>query len=577
MALYDTSIRRPVATAMTFLVIIVVGVVSFRYLPVDLLPEIEYPRLTVYSNYGNVGPEEVEKIITDPIANAVSGVPNVERLTSSSEEGASRVSLEFAQGTDLDAAANDVRASLDRIRDDLPVEAEPPGIWKFDPNSQEIVSIAVESSRDLESLTRLLDRDVSRQFEQIPGVGTINVRGGIYREIRINLERDRLAAYNLSASEVRNAIGQSNVALPGGNVKEGLSDLYVRTQGEYESLDEIRQTVITTREGMPVRVQDVAEVKDGFEDLDRIVELGGVPVLRMEIQKQSGANTVSVAEQIREEVDRINATRSDVELTVVSDQSQFIRKSINNVQNSAIWGSLLAIFVLYTFLRNGSTTFIIALSIPISIIATFGLLYFNDLTLNQMTFGGLALGVGLIVDNAIVVLENIIRRREEDGLSLKEAASVGTREVAGAIIASTLTTSVIFLPLVFARTTTAALFQSLALVVVFALVCSLLVALTLVPMMASRFLKVDPGDTVASSRATETNVSDEDADAPADKQDNQKSWFQRSFIALENKYSDVIRNALQRRLLVFGVTVVLLVGAMALWPLISSGRWPSGR
>ena len=361
MALYDTSIRRPVATAMTFLVIIVVGVVSFRYLPVDLLPEIEYPRLTVYSNYGNVGPEEVEKIITDPIANAVSGVPNVERLTSSSEEGASRVSLEFAQGTDLDAAANDVRASLDRIRDDLPVEAEPPGIWKFDPNSQEIVSIAVESSRDLESLTRLLDRDVSRQFEQIPGVGTINVRGGIYREIRINLERDRLAAYNLSASEVRNAIGQSNVALPGGNVKEGLSDLYVRTQGEYESLDEIRQTVITTREGMPVRVQDVAEVKDGFEDLDRIVELGGVPVLRMEIQKQSGANTVSVAEQIREEVDRINATRSDVELTVVSDQSQFIRKSINNVQNAAIWGSLLAIFVLYTFLRDGSTTLIIAL------------------------------------------------------------------------------------------------------------------------------------------------------------------------------------------------------------------------
>jgi HAE1 family hydrophobic/amphiphilic exporter-1 len=289
----------------------------------------------------------------------------------------------------------------------------------------------------------------------------------------------------------------------------------------------------------------------------------------MEIQKQSGANTVSVAEQIREEVDRINATRSDVELTVVSDQSQFIRKSINNVQNAAIWGSLLAIFVLYTFLRNGSTTFIIALSIPISIIATFGLLYFNDLTLNQMTFGGLALGVGLIVDNAIVVLENIIRRREEDGLSLKEAASVGTREVAGAIIASTLTTSVIFLPLVFARTTTAALFQSLALVVVFALVCSLLVALTLVPMMASRFLTVDPGDTVASSRATETNVSDEDADAPAEKQDNQKSWFQRAFIALENKYSDVIRNALQRRLLVFGVTVVLLVGAMALWPLIS--------
>ena len=592
MALYNTSIRRPVATAMAFLVVIVVGVVSFLYLPVDLLPEIEYPRLTVYTNYENVGPEEMEKIITDPVANAVSGVPNVERLTSRSEEGASRVSLEFAQGTDLNAAANDVRAALDRIRDDLPVEAEPPGIWKFDPNSQEIVSIAVESSRDLESLTRLLERNLSRQFEQIPGVGTINVRGGIYRQIRVNLQRDRLKAYDLSAAQVRQAISQSNVALPGGNVKEGLSDLYVRTQGEYQSLDEIRRTVVTTNDGMPVRVQDVATVVDGFEDLDRIVVLDGAPVIRLEIQKQSGANTVTVAQQIREEVDRINAGRNDVELTVVSDQSEFIRKSINNVQNSAIWGSLLAILVLYLFLRNGSTTFIIALSIPISIIATFALLYFNDLTLNQMTFGGLALGVGLIVDNAIVVLENIIRQREENGLSLKEAASVGTQEVAGAIIASTLTTSVIFLPLVFARTTTAALFQSLALVVVFALACSLLVALTLVPMMASRFLTVDADDadsTPAASGETTANASHDTASRNTASRETtsgdptsgdttsgdttssdttRRSWFQRWFARLETTYSDLIRSALQHRLAVFGVTGVLLVGAIALWPMV---------
>ena len=550
MSLSDLSIRRPVATAMMFLAIIVVGSVSFYYLPVDLLPEIEYPRVTVYTNYPNVGPEEVESIITDPVSNAVSSVPNVERMTSSSEEGASRVNLEFAQGTDLNAAANDVRAALDRIRDDLPVEAEPPGIWKFDPNSQEIVSIAVESSRDMESLTRLLERNLGKQFEQIPGVGTLNIQGGIYRQIRVNIDRDRLKAYDLSAAQVQQAIGQSNVALPGGNVKEGLSDLYVRTQGEYESLDEIRQTVITRMDQTSIRVEDVAEVVDGYEDLSRIAELNGVPVLRLEIQKQSGANTVTVADNIRQEVDRINQTRSDVNLTVVSDQSDFIRKSINNVQNSAIWGSLLAILVLYLFLRNGSTTFIIALSIPISIIATFALLFFNDLTLNQMTFGGLALGVGLIVDNAIVVLENIIRQREENGRSLKEAASIGTQEVAGAIVASTLTTSVIFLPLVFARTTTAALFQSLALVVVFALVCSLLVALTLVPMMASRFLTIDAGEQTLD-------------------QDQSKSWFQRAFARLENRYSTLITNVLSRRWLVFGATAVLLVGSLALWPFIS--------
>ena len=550
MSLYDASIRRPVATAMTFLAIMVVGSVSFYYLPVDLLPEIEYPRVTVYTNYANVGPEEMETIITDPVSNAVSSVPNVERLTSSSEEGESRVNLEFAQGTDLNAAANDVRAALDRIRDDLPVEAEPPGIWKFDPNSQEIVTIAVESSRDMESLTRLLERNLGKQFEQIPGVGTLNIQGGIYRQIRVNIDRDRLKSYNFSAAQVQQAISQSNVALPGGNVKEGLKDLYVRTQGEYESLNEIRRTVVSTAGQTPIRVDDVAEVVDGYEDLSRIAELNGVPVVRLDIQKQSGANTVTVADNIRAEVERINQTRSDVRLTVVSDQSDFIRKSINNVQNSAIWGSLLAILVLYLFLRNGSTTFIIALSIPISIIATFALLFFNDLTLNQMTFGGLALGVGLIVDNAIVVLENIIRQREENGRSLKEAASIGTREVAGAIVASTLTTSVIFLPLVFARTTTAALFQSLALVVVFALVCSLLVALTLVPMMASRFLTVDAGEQAID-------------------QDASKSWFQRAFARLENRYSRLIELLLGRRWLVFGATVVLLGGAVALWPLVS--------
>ena len=550
MSLYDTSIRRPVATAMTFLAILVVGIVSFRYLPVDLLPEIEYPRVTVYTNYPNVGPEEIEKIITDPVANAVSGVPNVERMTSNSDEGGSRVNLEFAQGTDLNAAANDVRAALDRIRDELPVEAEPPGIWKFDPNSQEIVSVAVESNCDMESLTRLMERDLGRRFEQVPGVGTLNIRGGIYREVQVNIERERLRAYDMSAAEVQQAIAQSNTALPGGNVKEGLNDLYVRTQGEYKSLDEIRRTVITRADGAPVRVSDVAEVVDGYEDLQRITELNGVPVVRLEIQKQSGANTVTVAENIREVVSRINATRSDVKLTVVSDQSEFIRQSINNVQNSAIWGSLLAILVLYLFLRNGSTTFIIALSIPISIIATFALLFFNGLSLNQMTFGGLALGVGLIVDNAIVVLENIIRQREENGRSLREAASIGTREVAGAIVASTLTTSVIFLPLVFARTTTAALFQSLALVVVFALVCSLLVALTLVPMLSSRFLTVDAGEETAE-------------------RDTSKSWFQRAFARLENRYSDFIDYTLGRRWIVFGATAVLLVGSVALWPMIS--------
>lgn len=545
-SLSNVSIRRPVATAMFYLVIITIGIVGFRYLPVDLLPEIDYPRLAVYVNYPNVGPEEMETIITDPLENALSGVPNLERMTSGSEEGRSIVGLEFARGTDISEAANDVRASLDRLRDDLPTEADPPGIWKFDPNSQEIVDISVTSTRDLEALTRILEREIAQRFEQIPGVGSIEIGGGVYREIQVQLRRDRLKAASLTAAEVQQAISQENVQLPGGNVKEGVSDLYVRTLGEFESVDQIAGTVVTTREGNPIRVRDVAEVRDGYEDMDDLAELNGVPIVRIGIQKQSGANTVTVAEDIRREVEQINTDRQDVELTVIGDQSEFIQQSINSVQNAAFWGGLLAVLVLYLFLRNFSTTGIIALSIPISVIATFGLLYFADLTLNQMTFGGLALGIGLIVDNAIVVLENIVRQREEEGKSLKEAASVGTREVAGAIVASTLTTSVIFLPVVFMNTTSGQLFQTLALVVVFALACSLLVALTLVPMLASQFLSI----------------------RPKEEQTKGKSWFERKFQQFETWYAGRLDRLLERRKTIFGVAGALIVGALLLWPLV---------
>ncbi len=562
-SLANVSVRRPIATAMFYLVIITLGVMGFRYLPVDLLPPIEFPRLTVYVNYPNVGPEEMEEIITDPLENTLSGVPNVERMTSRSDEGGSRVSLEFAQGTNLDAAANDVRAELDRIRDDLPDEAEPPGIWKFDPNSQEIVTLAVRSQRDLEETTQVLEDEVARRFEQIPGVGTIEVRGGIYREIHVNLKRDRLQAIGLTAAEVQQALATENATLPGGNVRSGLKDLYVRTLGEYQSIDEIAETVITTAGGSPVRVEDVAEVVNGYEDINDLAELNGVPVVSLEIQKQSGANTVTVAQNIREEVERVNRDRDDMQLTVVGDQSEFIQKSINNVQSSALWGGLLAILVLYLFLRNGSTTFIISIAIPISIIATFGLLYFAGMTLNLMTFGGLALGVGMIVDNSVVVLENIVRQREENGRSLKESARVGTREVAGAVVASTLTTCVIFLPLVFMQATSASLLQALALVVVFALACSLLVALTVVPMLASNFLTVKP-DTVQPGHQEAEGTEGEEA-AP---QKKKKGRFQIFFERVEGRYSRGLATALRHRRVVFGVTGVLLVGTLLLWPLL---------
>lgn len=540
MPITKTSIHRPIAVTMVYLIVIVLGIAGFRYLPVDLLPPIEYPRLSVSVDYPNVGPEEIETIVTDQLENALAGVANVEEITSQSEEGESQVSLNFSQNTNLDEAANDVRAALDRVRRSLPEEAEAPRVRKYDPNDFPIVILGAQSTRPLDELTLILERDISKRLEQIPGVGTIDVWGGVHREIRVNLKRDRLMASGLTAVDVQSAIVAENTTLPGGNVKSGITDIYVRTLGEYTSISQISETIITRIDGKPVRVRDVATVEDGYEDLNRVVNVNDKPMIRMGIRKQTGSNTVEVASQIRDEIERINSEREDIELLMVIDQSDFIQNSIDNVQQAAMWGAVLAIFILYIFLRNGSTTFIISLAIPVSIIATFGLLYFTGLTLNQMSFGGLALGVGLIVDNAIVVLENIVRLRS-NGKSLEESALVGTQEVSGAIVASTVTTSVIFLPVVFMQTITGTLFQELALVVVFALFCSLLVALTLVPMLASKFMNIKPD--------SETDVTE-------------KGRFQVYFEKVENKYSAFLSRAIQRKYLVFGIAVILIVGSI---------------
>lgn len=547
MKITEIAVRRPIATTMFFLIVVVLGITSFRFLPVDLLPPIEYPQLTISTDYPNVGPEEIEKIITQPVENAVAGVPGVERIRSRSEEGESDVTLEFGQGTDTDVAANDVRAALDRIRDDLPPEVESPRIRKFDPNDFPIVIVGAYSEQNLQQLTQVLDREVTRRFEQIPGVGSIDIWGGVYREIHIDLKRDRLIASGLSSTQVQQAIASENVNLPGGNVNYGIQRLYVRTLGEFTSLDQIANTVITVVDDQPIRVRDVAEVRWGYQDLGRLVKIDGQPMIRFGIRKQSGANTVTVAQEIREEIARINDERDDLALFVTTDQSEFIQSSIDNVQSSAMWGALLAVFVLYVFLRNKSSTFIIAVSIPISIIASFALLYFNGLTLNQMSFGGLALGVGLIVDNAIVVLENIVRIREEEGKELAPSSLVGTREVGGAIVASTLTTCVIFLPVVFMQTISGMIFQQLALVVVFAVVCSLFVALTLVPMLTSKFLTVQPAGSEKARR---------------------KSWFQRFFSSVEERYSRLIGFTLRHRMAVFVVTTLLVVGCFFAVPVI---------
>lgn len=539
MALTKNSIKRPIATTMVFLIIITVGTLGFRFLPVDLLPPIELPELSVQISYPNVGPEEIELLITEPLENALSTVQNVERMSSNSREGNSWVSIRFSQGTNLDSVSNDVREALDRLRRQIPEDADTPRINRFNPDDSAIVVVGAQSTMDLMDLTTILERDLRRRFEQIPGVGAIDVWGGIDREIRIEVDRDRLLAGGLTMNDIVQAIGQESSNAPGGNVQRGLSDLYVRSLGEYSNIDEIRNTVIRTVNGVALRVSDVADVQYDRADMGRYVEVNDVPMLRLGIRKQSGANTVAVAEQIRQEAERINQERSDLNMMIITDQSEFIQDSIDSVRNSAVWGGILAVIVLMAFFRNGSITTIIAVSIPIAIIATFALLFFGGLTLNQMSFGGLALGVGLIVDNAIVVIENIVRLRQ-NGASKKKAAQQGTRQVTGAIIASTLTTCVIFLPVVFMQTMTGTMFQELALVVVFSLVCSLFVALTLVPMLSSRFLTVVP---------------DAERTGPP-------GGHERFLKAVESRYEKALTWSLGHRLTIVLLTVALLGAAV---------------
>ena len=482
------SVDRPILTTVIFLIIITLGIVSFFRLSIDMMPEIEYPSISVSTEYGNVGPQEVEELITRPIEEALAAVQGVEEITSTSTEGSSRVRVAFTWGTDLDVAANDIRDRVDRIMSRLPEDIERPRIYKFDISAFPILYYGISSNLNPLDLRQLVEDQVKYRLERVPGVASTTIRGGLNREIHVDLKSAQIKALGLSTDTIINALRSENRNIPAGLYEKGNMDVLIRTQGEFLSLDEIRNTVITIRDGTPIQIKDVANVEDSWEEVRDLSRINGKPGVRFAIYKQSGSNTVQVAEAANAEVTRINRDIPQIEMTPIFDQSIYIKQSIRNVGISTLTGGILAVIILFLFLRNLSSTTIIATAIPISIIATFGLVYFGGFTLNIMTFGGLALGIGMLVDSSIVVLENIYRYREQGETPVKSAL-IGTSEVWSAIVASTLTTLVVFLPVVFIRGISGIMFQQMAYVVAFSLFCALFVATTLVPMLASRFLR----------------------------------------------------------------------------------------
>ena len=545
------SVRRPIFTTMVTLIVILIGGVAFFRLPVDLMPEITYPTLTIFSEYENASAEEIEELITRPIEEAVGAVPGVEEVTSISSEGRARIRVTFTWGTDLDAGANDIRDRLDRIIDRLPEDADRPTLRKFDLASFPVLILGAASNLDPVQMRLIIEDQIKYRIERMPGVASLDISGGLNREIHINLYADKVKALDIPVDRVVSRLKAENINLPSGTIDRGQYEVTIRTPGHFTELDQIRNTIVTIRDGVPIRLAEIASVEDSWERVTRIVRVNGQNGVRLAVQKQSGTNTVEVARGVLEEIERINKDIPQIKIIPIIDTSEYIRRSISNVGSMAMYGGILAIIVLLFFLRNIRSTVVIATAIPISIIATFALIYFGGFTLNIMTIGGLALGIGMLVDNSIVVLENIYRLRET-GQSREQAAIEGSAEVTAAIVASTLTTLAVFLPLVFVRGMSGVMFKQLSLVVSFSLLCSLAVAVTIVPMLSSKILGM--------YRRDETR---------------HEGWFDRFaafsttvLVELENRYKRLLHLALAHRLMVVLVTVAAMGLSFALIPLI---------
>jgi len=485
----EWSVKRPVAVTVTVLVVVLLGLVSLLNLSVDLFPELDLPMAGVMTSYTGVGPEEIESLITVPLERTLATAPGVKNITSTSRRGQSTITVEFNWGTNMDVALQDLRDRLDRVRRALPDGADAPMLIKYDPSMMSVLVVTLAGEAGLEELKRLADDVVRPRLERVDGVAAVSVWGGLNREIQVLVDPARLRGYGITLAQVEAALRTENQDVPGGEVREGTRRYVVRVPGEFRDLRDLQSVVVNGSDGTTVRLADLAQIKDGYAEVTQLARLNGQPSVLLSVQKQSGANTVEVVRRVKAALGQLGSELpGNIRYLPVLDQSTMIEASIRDLTRNLLAGSLLAVAVIYFFLRNWRATVVISLSIPVAVIAAFSMIYFSGQTLNMISLGGLALGVGMVVDDSIVVLENIYRHRQE-GLAPFAAAVSGAKEVTSAVIASTLTTVAVFLPVVFVKGMTAQFFTPMALAVSFALLASLYAALTLVPMVAARVLE----------------------------------------------------------------------------------------
>jgi HAE1 family hydrophobic/amphiphilic exporter-1 len=547
----DTFIKRPVFTTMIVMLLVVFGLGAYPTLGIDLNPDVEFPIVTVTITYTGASPEEMESLITKPVEDAVSSVSGIKSLSSVSREGTSQVTLEFEFGTNPKLAANEIREKVAGVRKRLPDQIDEPVVQRFDITAQSIVYFSLASDTRSRGEIRKLAIDVVKdELQRMDGVAQVDVFGATDREIHIFIDPKKIESYNISFQQIRDAINDQNLNTPGGKVNEKGTELTVRTMGKYKSVDEIKNIIVANQDGRLITLKDVVTIEDGWAEERVYAHTNGTPSVIISVQKQSGTNTVDVAERVKRAMENMqtNVLPQDIKVSIVRDSSKYIRSSVEDVMVSLLFGGLLAVVITFLFLQNTRATMIGAIAIPTSIIATFFAMKVMGFTLNNMSLMGLSLAVGILIDDAIVVIENIFRHME-DGLSPMEAARIGTTEISLAVVATTLSILAVFVPVGNMGEIIGQFFKQFGITVAFAVAFSLFVAFTLTPTLAAYWLKNNHGESLQSRWSWLQKILD---------------VWETGFLSLRDNYKLILQWALKRpkKLVALAVLSLFLNGLL---------------
>jgi HAE1 family hydrophobic/amphiphilic exporter-1 len=552
------SIKKPVTTVMLILIIVLVGIVGYMGLSLQMMPSVDMPMAVVSTTYIGAAPEEIEELVTKPIEEAMASVSNVDTITSTSASNSSMVMIQFVDGTDVDLAAIDMREKLDKMKASLPADADEPMVIKYDMNAASI-DVGVSSDRlELSELNTLLEDTIVKSFEKISGVASVDMSGGIKKEIQIVVSPEKMQGYGLSTSQIAQVLKAENSNYPSGKIYQSDKKLQIRTTGEFKSIDEIKQLELTTPKGALIHISDIANVQEVQKDIDSYSIINGKRGIVLSINKQSKANVVDVTEKINKTIANVVKQYPDLKMTAITDDAGYIKNSVNNVTKTAMDAAVLSMLIIFLFLRDTKSSLIIGVSIPTSILATFALMSLAGMTLNIVSMSGIAMAIGLVVDDSVVVLENIHKKLNK-GMNAKQAAEEGASEVGMAVMASTLTTLAVFIPLLFVKGTMGQMLRDLSLTMCFALSASLIVALTFVPMACAKLLKPEN-----EAIKTRKNIFTIILDAVG-----------KALDIIEAFYKKILEWALENKKKTIAIVFAIFVGTLSLIPLVGMELVPS--